>query len=398
VPTAIPTAAPTLLPPYITTKQGTLSITDAVGVVLIGRIVALSSNGNTLATGGYADNSSIGATWIFIRPGTTWSQEAKLVGLGYTGANATQGRSVALSADGNTLVVGGSIDNSGIGATWVFTRTGGIWTQEGDKLVGTGNTGSGNQGNSVALSADGNTLATAAHLDNSGKGAIWIFTKINGTWTQQGSKLVGTGNIGNANLGFGIHSLALSSDGNTLAVGGYTDNTNIGAVWIFIRSGDTWTQQGSKLVGTGRIGTSRQGYCVSISSDGNTLAFGGYTDNTNMGAVWIFIRSGVTWTQQGTKLVPTGGVGGAQHGRDVALSADGNYLAEGAWFESSNACGGVYMYSRSGTTWTQQGPKRVASPCNTNVGQGTAVALSADGYTMASGTPFDTPPAVYTFV
>ena len=110
---------------------------------------------------------------------------------------ANQGCSVALSADGNTAIVGGPNDNSGIGAAWVFTRSGGVWTQQGIKLVGTGAIGAAGQGNSVALSADGNTAIVGGPGDNSDTGAAWVFTRSGGVWTQQGSKLVGTGAVGN---------------------------------------------------------------------------------------------------------------------------------------------------------------------------------------------------------
>jgi hypothetical protein len=105
---------------------------------------------------------------------------------------------------------------------------------------------------------------------------------------------VGTGATGPTRQGY---SVSLSADGNTLAVGGPRDNNNIGATWIFTRSGTTWTQQGSKLVGTGVTGsTSQQGSSVSLSKNGNTIAVGGNTDNTTgtrpaivIGATWIFI-------------------------------------------------------------------------------------------------------------
>ncbi|MGB6315916.1 MAG: hypothetical protein WBG13_25700, partial [Pseudolabrys sp.] len=83
-------------------------------------------------------------------------QGPKLVGTGASGVSQ-QGASVALSADGNTAIVGGPGDNNGQGAAWVYTRSGGVWTQQGNKLVGTGASGVSQQGASVALSADGNT-------------------------------------------------------------------------------------------------------------------------------------------------------------------------------------------------------------------------------------------------
>jgi hypothetical protein len=115
-----------------------------------------------------------------------------------------QGWSVALSADGNTATVGGPYDNSNTGAAWVYTRSNGVWTQQGPKLVGTGAVGNAEQGFSVAQSGDGNTAIVGGPNDNPnpasgnsglvlGAGAAWIFTRSNGVWTQQGAKLVGTG-------------------------------------------------------------------------------------------------------------------------------------------------------------------------------------------------------------
>ena len=92
-------------------------------------------------------------------------------------------------------------------------------------------------------------------------------------FTQQGAKLVGTGVVSGAEQG---SSVALSADGNTAIVGGHYDNDFAGAAWVFIRSGGVWTQQGSKLVGTGAVGSAaNQGVSVALSADGNTAIVGG---------------------------------------------------------------------------------------------------------------------------
>ena len=168
--------------------------------------------------------------------------------------------------------MGGPDDNSDTGAAWVFTRSGGVWTQQGSKLVGTGAVGTAGQGLSVALSADGNTAIVGGAADNSDTGAAWVYTRSGGVWTQQGSKLVGTGAVGTAEQGV---SVALSADGNTAIVGGPGDNSNTGAAWVYTRSGGVWTQQGSKLVGTGAVGPAEQGHSVALSADGNTAIVGG---------------------------------------------------------------------------------------------------------------------------
>src|SRR5262249_58832076 len=94
--------------------------------------------------------------------------------------DAQQGQSVALSADGTAAIVGGYADNTFAGAAWVFTRSGGVWTQQGGKLVGSGAVGSANQGISVALSAHGNTAIVGGPGDNCNARAAWGFTRSRG--------------------------------------------------------------------------------------------------------------------------------------------------------------------------------------------------------------------------
>jgi hypothetical protein len=188
------------------------------------------------------------STALFPAYGQLFQDGPKLVGTGATG-NAAQGFSVAVSADGNTALVGGQNDNGGVGAAWVFVRTSAGWAQQSTKLVATtGEVGSGNFGHSVALSSDGNTALIGGPSDNSDGGAAWVFSRSGSTWTQQGAKLTGTGNTNS--LVFRGSSVALSADGNTALIGALADNGFIGASWVFVRSGTTWSQQGNKLVGT----------------------------------------------------------------------------------------------------------------------------------------------------
>jgi len=240
-----------------------------------------------------------------------------------TGAGDIFGISVALSADGNTLAIGASGEDSA--------------------ATGIG----GNQADNTAFSA----------------GAVYVFTRSGATWAQQAYlKASNTG----ADDQFGI-SVALSGDGNTLAVGATgedsaatgiggdeTDNSTVrsGAVYVFSRSGATWTQQA--YVKASNTGANDQfGISVALSGDGNTLAVGAngedsaatgiggnQADNTapDAGAVYVFSRSGATWTQQAyVKASNTGA--DDQFGISVALSGDGNTLAVGATGEDSAATG-----------------------------------------------------------
>ncbi len=348
--------------------------TGAVGLAQQGTSISLSADGNTAIVGGNSDSGSAGAAWVFTGSSGTWIQQgSKLVGSGTTVA-AAQGISVSLSADGNTAIVGGPLDNFSTGAAWIFTRSGGVWTQQA-KLVGTGAAGAAVQGSSVAISADGNTAIVGGPNDSIFTGAAWIFTRSGGFWTQQGSKLVGTGAVGNALQGV---SVAISADGNTAITGGYYDNSNVGATWVFTRSSNTWTQQGNKLVGTGATGSAWQGKSVSISSDGNTALVGGFSDNTDIGAAWVFTRSGNVWTQQGGKLVGADAVDYSQMGNSVSLSGDGNTAILGGIGDNNNV-GAAWVFTRTGGVWTQYGSKLVGADVSGSAHQGSSVSLSGDG-------------------
>ena len=319
-----------------------------------GASAALSADGNTAIVGGYFDNSNLGAVWVFTRTNGVWSQQGnKLVGndvVSNPSANPSQGFSVALAADGNTAIVGVPGDNGGTGAALVYTRTGGVWGQQGGKLVGTGAVGGAQQGGAVSISADGNTVIVGGGPDNGGMGAAWVFTRTNGMWTQQGSKLVGTGAAGAANQA----NVSLSADGNTAILGGSFDNGNMGAVWVFTRTAGVWSQQGSKLVGTGAVGAAYQGYSVSLSGDGNTAMVGGILDNNGLGATWIFTRTGGVWSQQGNKLVGTGAIGAASQGAAVSLSADGNTAIVGGPNDNNNL-GAAWVFISTAATGSISG-------------------------------------------
>jgi hypothetical protein len=155
--------------------------------------VGLSADGGTATVYGPGDdNSAGGAAWIFTRSNGVWSQQGpKLLGSGAVGQSLRTIGSVAISADGNTAILGRAGDNSLKGAVWVFTRTDGVWIQQGEKLVGSESRGRWQgQGGSVALSADGNTAVFDAREDNDGEGGVWVFRRSNGIWTQDGVKLV----------------------------------------------------------------------------------------------------------------------------------------------------------------------------------------------------------------
>ncbi|MFZ4796278.1 MAG: cadherin-like beta sandwich domain-containing protein [Bacteroidia bacterium] len=348
--------------------------------------VSVSADGNTAVIGDLSDSNNKGAAWVLTKNNGIWNQQGvKLVGTGSVGINVYQGYAVSISADGNTVIVGGFGDNNNLGAAWIYKRSNGNWSQQGGKLVGTGNIGSSFQGSSVSLSGDGNTAIVGGSYDNNGKGAVWVYTSSNGVWSQQGNKLVGSGSVG-----VSIHqgnSVSISSNGNTVMVGGYGDNYDKGAIWVFTRSAGIWSQQGNKIVGTGSIGIAYQGFSVSISSNGNSAIVGGIYDNGRKGAVWFYSRNGGVWSQQGDKIVSNESSGTVEfRGYSVGLSADGSTAVVGAKHEL-NSPGAVWVYKRIGNIWIQQGGKLISSS-SADVVPGNSVSISSDGNTALVGGVF----------
>ena len=383
---------PLRIDPFI--QQGAkLTASDESGQAAFGLTVALSGDGNTALIGAPLDNSFAGAAWVFVRSGTTWTQQGPKLDGSTTDGPAQQGTSVALSADGNTALIGGYVDNGNVGAAWVFTRSGSSWTQQGAKLVGTGASGGAGQGSSVALSGDGNTALLGGPNDarpavgiGVGVGAAWVFVRSGSAWSQQGSKLTASDESGQGQFGW---SVALSNDGHTALIGGPGDNNNVGAAWVFAGSGSSWTQQGSKLVGTGASGGAGQGSSVALSSDGNTALIGGPGDNNGVGAAWAFARSGVAWGQQGSKLAASDESGQGNFGSSVALAGDGETTLIGGPSDNNNI-GATWEFAPTDGAWTQQGSKLVGTGAGGPAQQGTSVALSGDGTTALVGAPFDT--------
>jgi len=396
------------------TQQGTKLVGTGASVPSSqGSSGALSADGNTAIVGSrhVGEGTFPGALWVFTRSNGAWTQQGpELVNSG--ASDPSLGVSVALSADGNTAIAGGPFNffvNQGIGGAWVFTRSNGVWSQQGTELVPSDASSSAEVGLSVALSADGNTALVGGPSDSGSAGAAWVFTRANGVWSQQGHKLVGTGALGPASQGTGV---ALSADGNTALVGGNSDDPNslTGATWVFTRANGVWSQQGAKLVGTGASGASSQGVSVALSADGNTALIGGPGDTQlpslscsflgsvgsvgiAAGAAWVFTRSNGVWTQQGNKLSGTGAVVGAYQGSSVVLSGDGNTALVGGPSDAPpgggcNGTGATWVFTRHNGAWSQQGSKLVGTGAANDSDGGASqkvVALSADGSTALVG-------------
>lgn len=210
----------------------------------------------------------------------------------YGNGNVYFGWSIMISADASTIAVGGYGDNYYLGAVWIFNYSSGVWSQQGSKLVPSDFTpqnngyNSNDVGYSVSLSADGNTVSTGGPADNGGLGASWVFARANGNWTQQGTKI--NPNDGTNSQDFG-YSTGLSADGNTLFAAAPVDNGLIGAVWSFKNTNGNWAQQGTKLAPAAANGANLYvGFCLSVTGDGGTLLTGAPIDDSYNGSAYVF--------------------------------------------------------------------------------------------------------------
>jgi gliding motility-associated-like protein len=241
---------------------------------------------------------------------------------------ATQGKSVSISSDGKTVIMGGYIVATGQVTAWIFTFDGTNFIQFGTNLIASDNIGQTDWDNvSVSISDNGKTAAIGFAGDNSYIGATWIFT-FNGTsFVQFGNKLVGTGNIGKPFQGSAV---CLSGDGTTVIVGARGDNGSYGATWIFAYNGASYVQVGSKLVGPTVKG---QGFTVSLSKDGKTAMVGG-------NGAWTYKYNGSSYAPT-SYILPGSGTSPGEDGWFVNVSEDGQTaIAGGAGLDT---LGTVYV-------------------------------------------------------
>ena len=409
-----------------------------ISVAVSGDTVVVGASNESSSTTGVNSTpnesaSQAGAAYVFVRSGTTWTQQAYLKA-SQVDASDTFGLSVAVSVD--TVVVGGNLEDSSTtgvnstpdesaadsGAAYVFLRSGTTWTQQAYlKASNTPSSSSGEGdgfGNSVAVSVD-TVVVGAPREDGSSTGvnstpnelatdagAAYVFVRSGTSWTQQAylkaSQVSAADQFGN--------SVAVSGD--TVVVGAWEEDSSTagvnstpnesggqsGAAYVFVRSGTTWTQQAYLKASQVSAGDGF-GFSVAVSVD--TVVVGATIEDSSTtgvnstpnesasgsGAAYVFVRSGTTWTQQ-AYLKASQVNASDTFGQSVAVS--GNTVVVGATGEASSttgvnstpnelagSAGAAYVFVRSGTTWTQQAYLK-ASQVNASDTFGRSVAVSGD--------------------
>ena len=356
--------------------------------------VAISADGNTALVGGHIDNGAKGAAWVFRRTADVWSQEAKIAPSDEVGAGEF-GSSVALSANGDTALIGARSDAGGKGAAWVFARSRLVarvipWRRQAKLTADATSTVDPIRqfGASVDLTNDGNTALIGAPLAGGG-GAAWVFTRSGGTWTNRTASFPLKPYFYDQASQFGA-SVALAGDGSIALIGAPGYYGGRGAAWYFLHEGITYldTANGPAAPSnlTGPLGFGRS---VALSDDGKTALVG--APLFGQGIAWAYVhedcaRATGCWTLQ-RGFIPLDVAGKAQLGSSVALSGDGDTALIGGPQDAAGR-GALWAYVRSGTNWDQLGNRKIEAGGEVGGGVfGTSVSLTSDGHSAFVGAP-----------
>ena len=373
-----------LLPPRMTAAQRNAISTPAAGLMVW--CSNCGSNGEIQIYNG--------TEWVNFIGGTRQLTAATTkLGADVDGeaANDQSGYSVAISSDGTTVAIGAPLNDgagSNAGQVRVYKNIAGTWTKIGADIDG--ETAGDNSGYSVAISSDGSTVAIGASsnlsLFGSMVGQVRVYKNIAGTWTQIGADIDGEAAYDNS--GF---SVAISSDGTTVAIGAPYNSggsNNAGQVRVYKNMAGTWTKIGADIDGEAQ--NDQYGESVAISSDGTTVAIGALYNGgggSEAGRVRVYKNIAGTWTKIGADI--DGEAAYDRSGESVAISSDGSTVAIGAPFNDGggSSAGQVRVYQNIAGTWTKIGADIDGEAANDNSGY--SVAISSDGSTVAIGAPYN---------
>jgi flagellin-like hook-associated protein FlgL len=297
--------------------------------------INLSDNGNTVAIGArYNDGggSNAGQVRIYDWNGSAWIQRGTDIDGESSGDE--MGQSVALSSDTNTLVVGSPFNGGNGGRSGnvrVYDWNGSAWIQRGTDIDG--ESSNNYNGQSVSVSADGSIIAMGAVKNNGNAGHVRIYYWSGSSWIQRGGDI--DGEASGDEIG---QSVALSADGNSIVMGAQFNDgggSNSGHARVFDWNGSGWVQRGGDIDGE-RSGD-YSGISVSITDDGNSVAIGarGNDDGgSGAGQARVYNWNGSAWVQRGSDIDgESSGDGSAQ---SLTLSGDGITLVVGALYNDNN--------------------------------------------------------------
>ncbi len=362
------------------TEEAVLSASDKSQDAQFGESVSVS--GDTAIVGTPSATSSglsyAGQAYVFTRSGSTWTEQ-QILSASDKSQDAQFGWSVSVSGD--TAIVGApSANSSGLsyaGQAYVFTRSGSTWTQQ-QILSASDKSDYANFGYSVSVSGDtaivGTPSATSSGLSYAGQ--AYVFTRSGSTWTEQ-QILSASDKSQDAQFGWSV-----SVSGDTAIVGAPSANSSglsyAGQAYVFTRSGSTWTQQ-QILSASDKSEYANFGSSVSVSGDTAIVGATSATPNgvNYPGQAYVFTRSGSTWTQQQI-LSASDKSEYANFGSSVSVSGDTAIVgATSANSSGLSYAGQAYVFTRSGSTWTEQ-QILIASDKAASANFGSSVSVSGD--------------------
>jgi len=385
----------------------------------LGSSVAICADGNTLVVGAqngslYTTSEHEGLAYVFVKPGGGWGATSSYAVTLANDFGADSGDlfgwSVAISADGNTVVVGAPFGGFGSnhGETHVFVKPGGGWGSISNPMYPTAtlvaSDGATNDyfGDSVAISGDGNTVVVGAPghdiSANADQGSAYLFYK-GGGWVDATEDVTLTAFDGAAGDQFG-GAVAIDSLGGVVLAGAPWDdigvNTDQGSAYVFVYSPPFWGQF-AKLTASDGSAFDELGNSVAIAGDGNTVVAGAHGSDvglaSNVGAASLFVAPLFGWTDMNetTKLEAFDWAHDDYFGESVAISADGDTVVVGALYGGSVNQGAAYLFVKPGGGWTgtlAQPSELTASDGAVDDRFGNSVSISADGLTTAIGSPW----------
>ncbi|MEM1221846.1 MAG: FG-GAP repeat protein [Verrucomicrobiota bacterium] len=315
--------------------------------------LSVSISGNTALIGVPRDGdlgSNSGSAYVFVRNGTSWSQQQKLTA-DDGAANDRFGFSVSVSGD--IALVGSPLNSAKgneSGSAYVFVRNGMSWTQE-QKLAASDGTKDDEFGVSVSVCEE-TALVGAHHDDDNGldSGSVYVFVRNGTSWTEQ-EKL--TADDGTPVDLFGFSA---SLSGDTALVGAYGDSDNgssSGSAYVFVRNGTEWSQE-QKLIADDSGNNHFFGESVSLCGD--TALIGAFLSDgvvTNTGGAYVFVRDGASWSQE-QKLTASDGAEDDFFGESVSISGDVAVVGAYRDDDEGDASGSAYIFRRDGTVWNQE--------------------------------------------
>jgi formylmethanofuran dehydrogenase subunit D len=419
-------AYPVRIDPFLQTAK--LTASDGKAQDKLGYALAVSADGRTVAAGAYSatigSHVSQGAVYIFQKKASGWTngtQTAKLTASDGA-ATDTLGFSVAISADGSTVVAGAPNAQIGThygqGAVYVFQKPASGWanTTQRAKLTALNGAANNNLGYSVAISPNTSTIAAGAYHaligNNASQGAVYVFAKPASGWktTTQTAKLTASdGSFGDL-LG---SSVAVSSQGGASIVAGAMGKASFeGSAYVFKKPASGWANvtQTAELSASNGGPAAQLGVAIAVSTDGGTVVAGASGINVSQGAAYVFQKPASGWTNalETAELTASDGQPDDGLGQSVALSSGGLTIAAGALNASigvQSQQGAVYLYQMPASGWANatQIAKLTASDGAALNNFGSSVALGQDATTLIAGSPGATigtnssQGAVYTF-